>query len=134
VLGSETWDTAKQRSEEAGGHLVTITSKEESDFVFNLFSKDERFVSVDSSGSLNGPWIGLFQADGAREPSGGWQWVTGEPFTFKNWSPWAPDNHSAGENYGRYWGRPTGSAMLKRAGVWDDGQRQADFRFIVEVD
>jgi uncharacterized caspase-like protein len=134
VLKEAAWQAAKELSERAGGHLVTITSKKEQDFVIDLFLADERFTFMEPDTFLNGPWIGLFQAKGAREPKGGWQWVTGEPVTFTNWSPWAPDNHTAGENFGRFWGA-TKKGPEKRAVWWDDGEGDAEFRgFIMEVD
>ena len=30
---------------------------------------------------------------------GGWTWVTGEPFTYTNWSPGQPDNEFGLEHY-----------------------------------
>ena len=34
----------------------------------------------------------LLQPRGAREPDGGWQWVTGEPFVFADWRPGDPND------------------------------------------
>jgi hypothetical protein len=79
------------------GHLVTITSTGESQFIQANFPAPPDFV-----------WIGLFQAPGTTEPgtptdgsAGGWQWVTGEPFylgeatIFHNWSGGEPNNSPA---------------------------------------
>ena len=81
VLGwGTTWREAYDLSARAGGHLVTIADKLENEFVFNLFSKDDRFVDVGEGGKdLNGPWIGLYPQQGSKEPRGGWRWVTDEP-------------------------------------------------------
>ena len=64
------------------GHLVTITSEAESQFIQANFA-----VPSDFSSPENFTWIGLFQPSGTTEPgapvdgsAGGWQWVTGEPF------------------------------------------------------
>ena len=86
--GGVNWVQAKAVAERAGGYLVTFHSREENLFVFNLI-KDERFwFKWDSSHNyvMNGPFIGAFQPDGAREPSGGWTWVSGEPMTYENWA------------------------------------------------
>ncbi len=56
------------------GHLVTITSQSENDFVASLSDDDFR------------PWIGLTD----RNTEGEYKWVTGEPFTYSNWSPGEP--------------------------------------------
>ena len=61
------------------GHLVTITSEAENQFL------------VDSFGSnLRDRWIGGFQAEGAPEHNGGWTWVTGEVWQYTNWDPVEP--------------------------------------------
>jgi hypothetical protein len=131
-----TWPDAKAVAEAAGGHLVTISSKAENDFIFDLFFLDERFVKLEPDGaSLSGPWIGMFQPRGAREPAGGWQWVTGEPVKFKNWQPWGPDNYREGENYARFWGTINKGANLKRPIWWDDARELDEFRsFIIEIE
>ena len=54
------------------GHLVTIGSQDEQDFLYNNFSQDfqERI------------WLG-----GSDEGSeGNWWWVTGEPWVYENWA------------------------------------------------
>ncbi len=56
------------------GHLVTITDQGENDFVGNLSDEDFR------------PWIGLTD----ETVEGTFQWVTGEPFVYSNWSPGEP--------------------------------------------
>ncbi len=78
---SLTWQEAKDACEQAGGHLVTITSQEEQDFI---------------SGHLQGAakrsyWIGLSD----EEENDNWTWVTGEPFSYSNWARNEP-NHGYG--------------------------------------
>ena len=68
------------------GHLVTITSAAENDFVANLVSGDFR------------AWIGL--TDSANE--GDFQWVTGESLDslcYVNWSSGEPNNSGGNEDY-----------------------------------
>jgi hypothetical protein len=62
----------------AAGHLATIGTQAENDFISAIF------IAAHISG---GPWLGGFQPTGSLEPAGGWQWITGEPWSFTNW--WA---------------------------------------------
>ncbi len=74
------WTTAKALAESKGGHLATITSQAENDFLFNTFS-------------LSGVayWLGGIQT-GGPEPAGGWEWVTGEAWGYTNWAFGEPNN------------------------------------------
>ena len=83
--GRLSWTAAGQRCQEMGGFLACITSKGEEDLIVGLVGK--RTV-----------WLGA--ADVKRE--GDWQWVTGEPFEFKAWSPNQPDNFRGEEHYLTY--------------------------------
>ncbi|EKE05350.1 MAG: hypothetical protein ACD_19C00349G0001, partial [uncultured bacterium] len=76
------WTDAKIYCESLGGHLVTITSQVEQDFVTNLIV----------SGTKPYYWAGGMQLPGSSEPFGGWTWVTGEPFSYTNWRSYQPDN------------------------------------------
>lgn len=91
------WYQAKKRCEDLGGHLVTITSKQEQAFVQNLL-----FLK----GSQPSYWSGGFF-------DGDWKWVTGEPFTYTNWNPGEPNHGAEDENM----------IMIYRASVlgqWND--------------
>ncbi len=79
------WNEARDYCASLGGHLVTISSKQEHDFVYSLTS-----IS----------WIGL--TDEGRE--GTFRWVTGEPVTFTNWASPNPN----GEDYVVAWGSYVG--------------------------
>ena len=61
-----TWEGARVFCEKLGGHLLTVTSREESDFVLSLFPDGCWF------------WLGLNTTEHGHE------WVTGEPFKFSN--------------------------------------------------
>lgn len=73
-----TWTQAKERCEELGGHLVTITSEAEQKFVEGLLE----------DGSKKQYWIGATTADGSPA------WVTGEEFTYSNWDSSEPNSHT----------------------------------------
>lgn len=81
--GGIDWQTAQNESVADGGYLVTITSEDENAFVFGLLDHD-------------GSWIGAFQPAGSVEPSGGWQWVTGELFAFAKWEIGEPNDGLGG--------------------------------------
>ena len=70
--GNKSWDDAKAYCEKVGGHLVTITSQGEADFVKTL-------------NSTHNAWIG-----GYKETD--WKWVTGEAWSFTDWNTNQPSN------------------------------------------
>lgn len=74
---SITWEEAKQRCEQMGGYLATITSAEEQAFVDSL---------IENSGK-NGLWLGAYRQQSDKE----FVWLTGEPFQYTNWSAGQPD-------------------------------------------
>lgn len=91
------WDQAKKRCEKLGGHLVTITSKEEQALVQSmLFSKAMR---------------SYYWAGGHRDKNGNWKWITGEPFIYTNWSYGEPNNKDNVENAMMLW---------RNVGSWND--------------
>ena len=79
---SNTWFEAKADCEARGGHLVTITSSEENNFVSNLMVTNEI-------------WIGL--TDELNE--GAWQWITAEKVIFTSWGSSEPNDDGIGEDY-----------------------------------
>ncbi len=83
-----TWHEACVYCQKLGGHLVTITSKEENDFVY-------RNLGIDGINI----WIGA--TDETEE--GTWQWVTGEPFIYSNWATQMPDDYQHGQDYAIFW-------------------------------
>lgn len=106
---STDWRSAKNKCNEYGGHLVTITSEEENSFLIeNLPQSDKSFY-----------WIGA--TDEVEENV--WQWVTNEAFSYNNWSEDSPNNDSNSEHYAgfmskekNYDGYPT------PIGSWNDFQ------------
>jgi len=84
------WPSANQAASRAGGYLATITSPEENEFVFGLVQGNEFWLKR-PTGVLAGPWLGGVQPPGSPEPDGNWQWVSGEPLSYANWSPREPN-------------------------------------------
>ena len=75
--GEYTWSEAEKQCEEQGGHLVTITSEGEQNFINSLINSDSCV------------WIG-----GKRNTKNVWVWVTGEEWKYENWAPGEPNNSS----------------------------------------
>lgn len=86
------------------GHLATITSQAEQDFIVGQFGD-----------AIRAKWLGGFQPPGSPEPAGGWQWITGEAFVYTNWEPTEPNNSGGNENRLLF-----ATAGLATLGVWND--------------
>lgn len=74
VSGAGSWEEAKIAAEEAGGHLVTITSLEEQEFL-------NKVILENNLGDCD-YYIGLYKDEDSSE----WQWVTDESVIFENWN------------------------------------------------
>ena len=116
VAGVISWGQANVAAAEAGGYLVTITSEQENEFVFNLIDSPSYWYE---GYNLRGPWIGAYQAPRSVEPAGGWQWVTGEPFAYTNWDTGQPNNMGGSEDRIYFGNQPV------RVPRWNDAP--ADF-------
>ncbi|HKQ50664.1 MAG TPA: hypothetical protein VJZ71_21515 [Phycisphaerae bacterium] len=82
-----TWDQARVAAENrtysgVDGYLATITSAAENGFIINNLG----------GAALIKYSLGGFQISESQEPAGGWQWVTGEPWSYTNWAPGEPNN------------------------------------------
>jgi hypothetical protein len=78
-----TWTEANRFAEELGGHLATVTSPAEDEFI------RKNILGISGGHAC---WIGA-RTD---KPGGAWQWVTGEPWGFDRWGrnlngPMEPD-------------------------------------------
>ena len=93
ATGPIDWASAKAAAEGlvyqgVQGHLLTINSQEENDFIQSTFGERA--------------WIGGYQDHGDpnySEPDGGFVWITGEPFSFENWAPLEPSNFANNEHF-----------------------------------
>lgn len=107
------WEQAKTVCEGMGGHLVTLTSKEENEFCLNMFLR---------SGETN-CWIGATDADS----EGNWKWVTGEPFSYKSFAKNEPNGGKEANAIQYYFAY--GSI---NDGVWDDYVTTKKISFMCE--
>jgi serine/threonine protein kinase len=85
IPGALTWKEAKVKAESMGGHLATITTKEENEWLLLTFRK----LLTTPNRNI---WLGA-----SEEMAGlGWKWVTGEPFTPLGWFPGEPNGMRGG--------------------------------------
>jgi len=114
------WEEAKINCEMLGGHLVTISSPEENELVWQGVYGN----GLNPGGTNNyQAWIGLFQNTNSTdysEPDGGWEWVNGEPLNYLNWGPNQPNNSDQG--YFAHMTDANGNCSEGDpiCGVWDD--------------
>lgn len=99
LVPSTTWTGAEALAQSIGGHLASIGSFEENDFILKNF------------GNFNGQdrrlWIGFTDQD----VEGDWQWSDGTPVTYTNWNGGEPNNANGVEHY---------AEMLGSNGAWND--------------
>ncbi len=114
VTGSLLWNQANQVASSMGGHLATITSAAEWNFVQSSFP----------AGSLSTLLLGGTD-DGSE---GNWQWVTGEPWIYENWGSGRPDNRSGidGGSQNYMW--------IQTALTWDDVEDGRAGGFLIELE
>ncbi|TIH19784.1 lectin [Marinifilum sp. JC120] len=85
------WSDAKLAAESVGGHLATITSVAE-----NNFLKSTVFQGLDKA-----YWLGAYQTndENRQNPTSNWHWVTGENWDFTDWYASEPNNQRIDEMY-----------------------------------
>lgn len=95
------WDAAQQLAVSWGGHLATITSAKEQNFINRTFliGKFEHLplwiglVDRGVPGTLINKWRMIFSTTNRFE------WVTGVPLSYTFWKPGEPNNSPPGEYY-----------------------------------
>lgn len=131
------WEASKSIAEASGGHMATIKDQAENDFIFNLFKNDERFVEINKEEmDIYGPFIGLTQAAGSKEPRNGWSWYNGEATNFRNWNPGQPNDSSGNADVTLFYDFGSSFEKTKLKGMkWDDFPRFDNSPgFILEID
>ena len=113
-------EAAKARQHEGvAGHLATITSAEENEFIRTALPEVV----------LGGYWLGGFRAIRGNTARDGWYWVTGEAFDYAPWLKGGPNDYF-GEDGLQYWPLPDSA-------LWNDIDRTSGFEpwvkgFVVE--
>jgi hypothetical protein len=87
------WTSAKSACATLGGHLATITSQAENDW-----------IQLNIAVGLLRVWLG-----GTQE--GSWKWITGESFAYTNWGPGEPGEPQSSNCL---------DMMGQSAGQWND--------------
>jgi len=120
IPASIAWTDAKAAAEAKGGYLATITSAAENTFVAGIVASSEYWHLLGGNFTA-GPWLGGFQPQGSPEPAGNWQWVTGETWSYSNWTPEEPNNGVGGtpEDALLLW--KSGSSVPPYGTTWNDG-------------
>ena len=106
-----TWEQAKEYCEAVGGHLATITSAEENEYVYQLML----------SQGINSAYFGYSDA----ENEGMWVWVTKESSSYTNWHSGEPNSENTQEDYAMFYHQFSD-------GTWNDGRFGAGSSFICE--
>jgi formylglycine-generating enzyme required for sulfatase activity len=106
-----TWHEARNEAHElwhgdVRGHLATITSAAESDFII---------AALLTGAPHNHYYLGGFQSDGAQEPGGDWEWITGEPWSYTNWGGGEPNDNNGIEDVLEAYGPDS-----PKFGEWND--------------
>ena len=106
----KSWTEAKAHCESLGGHLVTITSQEEQDFVSSLVT--EKNIAS---------WIG------ASWSNNQFVWVTGETFNYTNWDQGEPSHNfnSSKEPYVGIYANNT-DTEYSTTGKWNNFRASTD--------
>lgn len=115
---ADTWEMAQQYCESRGGHLATLTSQEENNYVYQQM--------VDAG--YESAYFGLTDVD----TEGTWKWITGEPSSYQNWHNGEPNSENQNEDYAMFYYKYSD-------GTWNDGDFggrtvNSDRAFICEWD
>eukprot|EP01043_Picozoa_sp_COSAG02_P044667 COSAG02_NODE_4013_length_5905_cov_4686.361178_2_plen_1058_part_00 len=73
-----TWADAREAAHERGGYLATITSAAEQSCLTEIATQ-----APEHDGNRGCGWLGGNDIDA----EGTWEWITGEPWAYSNWSP-----------------------------------------------
>ena len=117
------WIDAQSYALSVRGHLATITSSEEQEFIKRLVPAQD-FL-----------WLGGYQNTSSplySEPAGGWEWVTGESWVYSNWhvsgpAPPEPNEGEPGQNVLTQHGNPVLSWR------WNDDTGARNASYLVEI-
>jgi hypothetical protein len=115
LLSNSTWAASETEAVSLGGHLATIRSLEENNWVYNTFST--------YCGGRRDLWTGLNDLSSA----GSFIWVSGESSGYTNWGSGQPDNTGT-ERYGYIM-----SPISSEPGLWNNGEASSTTNGVAEV-
>ncbi|RUS60874.1 hypothetical protein EGN72_06735 [Pseudorhodobacter sp. E13] len=87
------WVQAAILAQAEGGYLASITTPEENAFLFGLVDDDKYYwqfpddYTSDSHYRIKiGPFLGGVRVSDTEDSLDGWQWLSGEEWTYSNWA------------------------------------------------
>lgn len=105
------WGNAESFCSDIGGHLVSINSPEEQEFIQKI---------ADNSNAVN-LWTGGYLDENT------WKWTDGSNFGYSNWDVDKPDNYQGVEGYIKFPCKDVNfEAWAAHRGKWDDVSLIAD--------
>ena len=113
------WNDAEEYAQSLGAHLVTINNQEENNWIINVLIPSEKYYEESEAVF----WIGLFLNE-----SNEFEWISGEPLIYTNWSSGQPD-YTPFVQISRY---KEGSGHTDHNGYWIDGPLLAIKASIIE--
>ena len=125
VVSSGNWNDAESKAVALGGHLVTIHSAAENQFIVDNVLLN--FTGTSGPDLSNVPlWIGLYDPTGAGSSDGSgpghaanFVWVDGSTSTYRNWHSGEPNNANNTEYYTAInWQHAVSSSDT--VGTWND--------------
>jgi uncharacterized protein (TIGR03437 family) len=84
LLSNNDFQTLENEAVSLGGHLTSVNSQDEQDFIWNQWGGEEQALCIGFT-------------DEAEE--GTFVWVSGEPVVYTNWSPGEPNNFMGIEHF-----------------------------------
>jgi hypothetical protein len=103
-----TWAEAEAQAQASGGHLATVRSQAENDWLVSTFAGDGSFF-----------WIGYHDSN----TEGQFEWASGETPGYTNWRTGEPDDLNGAD-----W-----AALIPSTGTWIDETFLPERRSVVEV-
>jgi hypothetical protein len=109
------WDEAKAAAASLSykgmrGHLAVITNAAENEFIWRYLAAQSGVSSL----FIGGYQFPVVAVSDTANWDKNWNWVTGEPWSYKNWAPGEP-NKFAGKNGNEIW-----LMMWAHSGKWND--------------
>ncbi len=90
-----TWEEARKMCITRGGHLVTVTSSDEEEYLKGLY--------LNINGGDEGGWLGAYSYGAYGGDKNDWCWVTGEKWNYTNWDKGEPSNSRGKEWFAHFW-------------------------------
>ena len=102
IVDGPSWDVSEYNATMLGGHLVSIESDREQEWLYRNFLAENKlspFIPISSSEpdwrEWPSFWIGLTD----KEVEGQWQWSSGVNLGYEAWAEGEPDDNWGGQDY-----------------------------------